>query len=698
MSFDASRTAQLPTFIGSSRFVSVAMEAFRPSFVLTMPAAERAQVVHLVLIALLIVSGTWLRFWGLGSVGLHGDEETMAMAVRGILREGAPILPSGMFYPRGLTQLYLMSLSVWTFGESEWALRLPSAVCGVALIAIAYFVGRRFLRPEWNVAFVAAVALLPELIVYSQTARMYIFLVTCVAATMAFVFVWERTGATRWLVAAVALLILGMDMQVLAISAVLLFLIPGLLHSDARRLLQGIAASVVAVLAFGVIDGLVEAQYPVPPPEFTASLPTPTPRGATVTLNVTSGVNLILYGFGAILAYFGWRLARSVSNGFRWPAGVLILIGLALQLALFYHLTALSYVAGAAMTLRNASQTTSRWLSLFGVGAALLASAHVALVAMQAGTIIRLVGALVGQPSVWPYVRVVQLSIVAGVVCGALLVWGVYRLARNRTVPDYWLLALLVVWAPVFALGMFAWNVPPRYTAVALLPMLVCAFASLQGVSGELARRAIAKGRMQSVVAAVAAILVINPLEALATIHAGYRIHPDHKGTAEFLQSQALRDEDIIIAEDVLQQTYYLGAVDYWLIGPDVARRFVMSKDGEVVDFYTGTPVIVTEAMLDLVLLNNTGKRIFLLLSSERQEQGRRSMRGPELHAAVNSSRFETLHVGRDGLSKVLRAVPQAAADSAIERQRSDETLQDAGREPDLTQRPQSSGDSTIPE
>jgi Predicted membrane-bound mannosyltransferase len=235
MSIDVARSATHPP-LSASRLPRrwPVLDVLRSLVSDTTPATSRASVLELGLLGCLIACGALLRFWGLGSVGLHGDEETMGMAVRGILAEGAPILPSGMFYPRGLTQLYLMAGSVSLFGESEWALRLPSALCGVLLIFIAYFVGRRFLRVEWNLAFVAAIAALPELVVYSQTARMYIFFVTCVAAAMAFVFAWERSNRTRWLVAATATLILGMDMQVLAVSAIALFLLPGIVHGDAR--------------------------------------------------------------------------------------------------------------------------------------------------------------------------------------------------------------------------------------------------------------------------------------------------------------------------------------------------------------------------------------------------------------------------------------------------------------------------------
>lgn len=659
----ASRTAHLPLFVAPSRFVAAAMEAWTPTFLVTTPATATTRFMHLALLAIIVAAGAFFRFWGLGSVGLHGDEETMALAVAGILDTGAPILPSGMFYPRGMTQLYLMSFSVSLFGESEWALRLPSAICGVALIGICYFVGRRFLRAEWNLAFVASIALLPELIDYSQTARMYIFLVTCIAATMALVFVWERTDRARWLAAATATLILGMDMQVLAVSAVFMFLIPGLVHSDARRFLQGALASAAAVVAFVVINALVEGQYPVPPPEFTTSLPAPAPVGSDVSRDFLLGVDVLLWGMFGVLAFLCWRVAKTQGAKFGLPAGILLIAGVLLQLALFYHLAALCYLAGGALSLRHGSTATRHWLGALIVCVAIVATVHAILLAPEAGTPTRLVGAMVGQPSVWPYVRVAQLSVAAGLVCGALLLWGIYQLARGRTVPDYWLLAVLVVWAPVFALGLFAWNVPPRYTAVALVPMVVSAFAALQAASDKLARSGHAGRRAQSLAAAVAAICVINPVEASNTIHAGYRLHPDHKGTAEFLESQGLKEDDIVLAEDVLQQTYYLGKVDYWLIGPAVARRFVTSKDGHVVDFYTGTPVIVSEAMLDLVLLENPDKRIFVIVSGEERYNDRRHARGPELYAAINSKRFETVYVGRDGVSKVLRVNPKAVAE-----------------------------------
>src|SRR6185312_16687632 len=130
----------------------------------------------LVLFILIVAVGVFVRFWGLGNVGLHGDEKTMALPAMHLLQYGTPEMPSGFLYPRAVAQLYLIAGSALAFGPSEWAFRLPSALCGVLLVILTWVAGRRFLEPRWNLALTAAVALLPAFIQDAQTARMYVFL------------------------------------------------------------------------------------------------------------------------------------------------------------------------------------------------------------------------------------------------------------------------------------------------------------------------------------------------------------------------------------------------------------------------------------------------------------------------------------------------------------------------------------------
>jgi hypothetical protein len=639
------------------------LRALATSFEVTAPL-ERERALHRLLLAVVLGIGIVVRFWNLGGPGLHGDEETMAMATMHILKDGWPILPSGMFYPRGLTELYLMALSVLVFGESEWALRLPSALCGVLVIALTYLVGRRFLRPHWNLALAATVALLPQAIEYSQTARMYIFLLAAVAGCMACLFEWERSGRLRWLFGAVVTLTIGIELHTLAVTVVLLFVLPGVLRGDARKIVQGLVAAVVVMVAFLGIDAWVNSQYPVPPPEYAADIALPSWRGSRPTSYPREFQIAVLIA-GALTAVFAVHFGRKVPQ--RLPAvcaALLLLIASVLQMLLFYHLAVLFGLAGAVVAYRAAGPIVLRRLWIFILSSAAVGLIQVTFLASRPGSVVKLVGVLVGQPSVWPYVRVSQFSVCATLLAFCAVVWGLWRVANRQRTPDYALLALLGLWIPMFVLGLFIWDMPARYAAASLLPMLVSGFALAQHAFDWLAQRSFGNGSLRSwrpVAALLTLALVVEPTQVLATVNRNF---PDHRGAAQFIRSQNITPDDILIAEDVLQQTYYLGHVDYWLISRRHARLYVQLVDGVIRDFYTSTRVIDSGEQLQRVLDSYAGRRIFIIGSGENQRDGRREMRGFGIFDVLMSDRLEEVYLGSDRKTKVWRARP-AQAESA---------------------------------
>ncbi|MFC4308908.1 glycosyltransferase family 39 protein [Steroidobacter flavus] len=659
---DAANRGLFPVSPTLTGHVSGLMRSLSELFRITAPL-ERDQLAHRIVLLFIVSVGAWVRFWGLGNVGLHGDEETMAMAVMSIVREGAPILPSGMFYPRGMTELYLMAGSVQLFGESEWAFRFPSAICGVLTIWWAWLAGRRFLRPYWNLAFAAAIALLPSMIVYSQTARMYIFLLAAVAGCMVCVFAWERSGRIGWLLGGVLALVIGIELHALAVTTVLLFLMPGILQGDVRKLLYGGIAAAVVMVSYLLINGWVDSHYPVPPPEYAADLGAPmwdrsrTPQAFALSFEVA------LWIAGLAIAFFAVHLSRVIPQRFAAICvATLLLVGLLLQLKLYYHMAALLFVAGVVVARRFGGPRVWRRLSIFGLGAGLLALIHFSLLAYTPGSLKKVIGALVGQPSIWPYARIMEFSEFAGLLALASVAWGLWRLMKRRRVPDYVLFGVLAVWIPMFTIGFFVWSLPTRYTVASLLPMMLCAFAFAQKGTDWLQVKAAARNISllkdrsgQLVAAAVTTALVVNPMEVVANVNSGYESHPDHKGAAEFMKSQNIVASDVILAEDVLQQTYYLGHVDYWLMSRNHARRYVELKNGRIVDFYTGSGVISSAAMLEDLLRNERGHRIFVIGSGENQSDKRKGMRG-DMDPVLHSKQFEVVYEGRDGLTQVWRA------------------------------------------
>ena len=124
------------------------------------------------LIALLLLA-FWLRWQYATQVQLHVDEFTTLWAATQVQANGAPIMPSGVLYTRGILSSYLVAFAQQLAGNSPLVGRSVSIIFGVAAVLTVFLVGRR----EWTarVGWVAAIGLtlLPEIIVWSGRARFY---------------------------------------------------------------------------------------------------------------------------------------------------------------------------------------------------------------------------------------------------------------------------------------------------------------------------------------------------------------------------------------------------------------------------------------------------------------------------------------------------------------------------------------------
>ncbi|MCB0054244.1 MAG: glycosyltransferase family 39 protein, partial [Caldilinea sp.] len=121
----------------------------------------------------LLVLAFWLRWQYAQTISLYVDEFTTLWAARRTLELGAPLMPSGVLYTRGLLATYVTALAGAVAGLDYITGRVPSILFGLATIAAIFAAGRR----EWNtrVGWLAALglALLPEAIVWSGRARFY---------------------------------------------------------------------------------------------------------------------------------------------------------------------------------------------------------------------------------------------------------------------------------------------------------------------------------------------------------------------------------------------------------------------------------------------------------------------------------------------------------------------------------------------
>ncbi|MFN7952745.1 MAG: GDSL-type esterase/lipase family protein [bacterium] len=142
--------------------------------------ATRAPAIHpveLAAIALLTLVAAWMRLRQLGALSLSGDEGFTFLAVRGVLHDGIPRLPSGAVYWKSLLYTYLASGAVSVVGldsaHLEAALRLPAALASTALVPTLWWAARRMFTPAAGVAAAVVIALHVWQVEMSRYARYY---------------------------------------------------------------------------------------------------------------------------------------------------------------------------------------------------------------------------------------------------------------------------------------------------------------------------------------------------------------------------------------------------------------------------------------------------------------------------------------------------------------------------------------------
>ena len=148
--------------------------------------------------------------------------------------------------------LYSLGLHLWTLlaGDSEWALRLPSALLGVALVAAISRLAARWLGEETAVPAAWLAACSPFLVWYGQEARNYTLLMLCACLATTMLLHLRRRMSARgfvgYIAAAWAGLLSNLSFSLLAAVHLRWWLdTPG---SLARRLARATGVAVVLLL------------------------------------------------------------------------------------------------------------------------------------------------------------------------------------------------------------------------------------------------------------------------------------------------------------------------------------------------------------------------------------------------------------------------------------------------------------------
>jgi len=134
------------------------------------PATHR---VPLLILLLIVVWGAWIRLSQLGSNPLSSDEMNHYY-VAAALRDGkGPVLPSGVWYGRGIEYSQMVRAGLDRVGTVETAVRLPSAIVGTLCLLAFALIAWSMAGPWPAVMATLLLALYPEAVRLSRFGRFY---------------------------------------------------------------------------------------------------------------------------------------------------------------------------------------------------------------------------------------------------------------------------------------------------------------------------------------------------------------------------------------------------------------------------------------------------------------------------------------------------------------------------------------------
>lgn len=134
--------------------------------------AEKLKI-HTILLFAIFAIGAYMILANLGSLSLHMDDVFHGLSAEGILEHGYPRLPSGIIYPRGITQSYAIAFFSLFFGLSEFTVVLPAALSGLGTILLVYLLGKKIGGKEVGLIAAFTITFFPWHIEFSRWGRFY---------------------------------------------------------------------------------------------------------------------------------------------------------------------------------------------------------------------------------------------------------------------------------------------------------------------------------------------------------------------------------------------------------------------------------------------------------------------------------------------------------------------------------------------
>ena len=156
----------------------------------------------LIILIVIIIFGSLLRFWHLGEQSLWIDEGFTINASLSIIEKGLPILDSEKLYDNGTLYNYITAISIKFFGFtpfSPWQARLPAALFGILLILSVYLLSSKLFNKETAFLSAGIIAFSDWQIAWSRQARGYAAVQFFITLSFYFLWLWLEKKKIKYL-------------------------------------------------------------------------------------------------------------------------------------------------------------------------------------------------------------------------------------------------------------------------------------------------------------------------------------------------------------------------------------------------------------------------------------------------------------------------------------------------------------------
>lgn len=656
-------------------------------------------------LALLTAVGLWLRLRNLGALGLIVDEGVQALAVRGILDSGLPVLTSGWVYSRGVLFSYLQAAAaIGPWGLNETTLRLPATLFGAATIGATYWFARSVFD-RW-VGLLAATLITfsvweIELARYARfyTAFQFFYLLALTCFLLGFI-----RGRPAYRIAFALVSLLAFATHELSVMLLTCFAVPWLSPQTTRAekkklVFWGTGLGVVWFLQRRLTT-LLESLHNAPAylePSYTSGVEQAksalrsqvnllvrvhTPD-MTALDRLVQGRPLIAGLVAAVLiGITGWLIWR-YGRDHRTATGTAVAMMWTSALYQF-GLASILLLAGLVLWAHG-----WRWLwspplrVAYAVCAGFLLMWTSLIVGIGMAPVQDLALLYAGFPDVYGYF--LQWYVGAWPVFLLIFARGCFVLMdrflhdRSDLTPVF---VLGVIFIPAVLTGFLRWRyIEARYT-FQLYPIMMTVFAFTLANIGRSAMSALRTSRAVTAVAVAGVVLAAamflsqdaNPNAALAVSGRTYadrrdpiksvlnwefyaHFHQDHRTPAEYAASRMEADDVVVVfgpAHMGAVYAYYLDRVDYLLERQGRQEYIRRDTDGNLVSYIAGSRVIDSAQALADVLAAPRSGAVWLF--------GDRMLLHPENHyygdqvkALVAQLAQNPTYVGEDGQTFVVR-------------------------------------------